>query len=304
MDTLVPSAGYLELAIDKASGLLKTYSESEPLKYKQIWERFQIWRFGDTFVVDHDLACYLNPSYILIGQDVKEDIVDMWLEQLYVLARTHEDEDEQKVADAESDAYSTKSSNPFAGVLEAEFEANHPLLYGQNMVADSLCYRAVPTYSSPNRGVVCANKLRSLPPGSDNFILRLNGLMMEEFARLGDQMEYDKLKDNTQKTHSSQQPLKQCSAKSSNSCKKRKKSTPVVAALEESCEGSSRGSSNEPTNYEFKEAFDELSRLVSIGLIEARSALWYDALNELSKEDIRVIFKILAKDEEKIAWIK
>ncbi|KAL8161217.1 LOW QUALITY PROTEIN: hypothetical protein V2J09_012706 [Rumex salicifolius] len=172
MDTLVLSVGYLKLAIDKASGLLKTFSESEPLKYKQIWDCFQIWRFDDCFELDQDLASYLIPSYIVIGQDVKEEIVRVdWLERLYELALPNQATHLQ--------------------ALEAELEAKHPVTlwskYGGGFPLLQKC--AYILLSQPGC-CLCkqVEKFASKVIGSDNFILRLNGLMMEEFAKLGDQI--------------------------------------------------------------------------------------------------------------------
>ncbi|KAL8160616.1 hypothetical protein V2J09_002153 [Rumex salicifolius] len=118
LDTLVPSAGYLGLAMDKASALLKIYSKHEPFKFEPILEYFKEWR-DDYFEPVQDLICYFNPKL---------------------------------------DAYCTKSTNPFADFPMSECEAIIPLCYGPNMAVDSRCCKSAPLNSLTNQHVTRERK--------------------------------------------------------------------------------------------------------------------------------------------------
>ena len=129
--------------------------------------------------------------------------------------------------------------------------------------------------------------------------------------------------DTAQEFHTLEQPTMQSTFRSatapgcSNSRRKRKKNSSAATAFESSCamvqtaskeiisavRGEHSATSKDKMGIEFREAINDLKRLVSIGLIQRKSPVWCYAVTELSKEHRREIYMVLEDDDEKVVWL-
>lgn len=188
MDTLVPTAGYLQMAMDKVKRVIFSKDRRHPMQEDSFWHDLRAClspKKTAANITCQEAIAYLNPAYFLEANSAEKGCFFSAIKHtLGNLVR----EEERKEFDVQLQFYFDQCSNMFANIAD-QLHNHHPVKlweqYGQGLPL--LQKFAIRMLSQPTSCLCNQVKKHMFQlEGADDYVYRLNVRMMEEFRNLGD----------------------------------------------------------------------------------------------------------------------